>query len=217
MKRKVTYFLILMILIGALAACGNSEHDTAETEQAEKQDNLQEETEESEIEEQVDEGADSVQSEENDLEIIVEDQEGLGIGDTGIFDTVVGDFELTLNKAELVGKELDGEPSRIDDLIRLELTLKNIDNATILAEEVMSNMEVTHRLEGQGTVNYAEYFESARLFEGVIEPGEELTADFITDVYTAETYYLRRDSGNVAAGYSNQVIWTIPAEEAKQE
>ena len=209
-----------MIALGLLAACNDSNEDTEEndiqnneTETASEANN-EESNEESNEEEEESNNTES--EDDTDLEITMEDQEGLGIGDTGTFETVLGDFELTLNSAQLVGEELDGIISELDNLILLELTVKNIDDKALIAEEIMQNMEVTEDLEGSGWSNYAIHFESVEAFEGDINPGEEMTAEFITYAYDAETYYLRQASGTVAAGYNNQVIWEIPAEEAKE-
>lgn len=85
----------------------------------------------------------------------------------------------------------------------------------MLAEEIMHHMEITEDLDASGYPNRAEEFDSIEVFEGEIQPGEEKTAQFIGDIYKAEEYFFRKAEGNVAAGTSNQVIWTIPNEEAR--
>lgn len=91
----------------------------------------------------------------------------------------MGTYELTVETAEIVGEELDGE--------------------------------------GSGFSNGASEFKSIDLFEGELQPGEERTTQFIGDINTADEYFFRKNQGNVEAGTSNQVIWTITDAEARNE
>lgn len=70
-------------------------------------------------------------------------------------------------------------------------------------------------LEGSGNKGGARDFESVEKFTGELEPGDEKVGQFITDVTTAETYYMRQDPGSVDAVGTKQVIWTFTAEETK--
>ncbi|MBB5147058.1 hypothetical protein HNQ35_002275 [Cerasibacillus quisquiliarum] len=79
----------------------------------------------------------------------------------------------------------------------------------------MTSLEVTDNLEGSGFFDASPSFDNVEVLTGTIQPGEEVSGQFITEAYDSEKYYFREDPGNVAAGGSNQVIWTIPADEAK--
>ncbi|MEN2465079.1 hypothetical protein [Ornithinibacillus sp. JPR2-1] len=145
----------------------------------------------------------------------VEDQLDLTVGDTGVFHTTLGRYEMTLNSAKLLGTELDGEETLLDELILLEITVKNIGENEILIEEVMESMGVSDKKNGSNYYDGAEDFESIEKFTGTLAPGEEKTGEFITDVYAGDEYYFKKDSGNVGAGSSNQVMWTIKPDEAR--
>lgn len=147
----------------------------------------------------------------------VGDQIDLKIGDTGTFETTLGTYEMTLDGAEIVGTELDGEESLFDELIVLDLTIKNTGDDAFLIEEVMHDMEITEDMETSGSSNGAEMFDSIEMYEGELQPGEERSGQFIGDIYTGNEYYFKKAEGNVAAGTSNQVLWTIQDSEARPE
>ena len=142
-----------------------------------------------------------------------EDQEGLDIGDTGKFDTTLGSYEMTLDDAELVGPELDGEQTQLDDLILLDLTIKNTSDEKLNIEDLMESMLVGNRLEGGGSYDGAEDFDSVDEFTGKLDPGDEKSGQFITDVNNSDIYYFKKTEGNIGAGGSNQVIWEFEPEE----
>lgn len=102
-------------------------------------------------------------------------------------------------------------------MIVLDVRVKNIGDEVILAEEVMHDMEITIDLETSGSSNGAEEFDSIDVFEGETQPGEEKTGQFIGDIYTGDEYYFGKAEDNVAAGTSNQVMWTIPDVDSREE
>ncbi|HEY4601395.1 MAG TPA: hypothetical protein VIG73_09020, partial [Cerasibacillus sp.] len=83
------------------------------------------------------------------------------------------------------------------------------------ADDIMSSIEITDNLEGSGYTDSAGAFESIQELTGTIKSGEEITGQFITDIYEADVYYFRENPANVDIGVTNQVVWTIPADEAK--
>ncbi|HEY4602315.1 MAG TPA: hypothetical protein VIG73_13700, partial [Cerasibacillus sp.] len=83
------------------------------------------------------------------------------------------------------------------------------------ADDIMSSIEITDNLEGSGYTDSAGAFESIQELTGTIKSGEEIIGQFITDIYEADEYYFRENPALVSTSVSNQVIWTIPAEEAK--
>lgn len=221
MKRLLISMIALMFLTGVLVACSDGANDQAEDEE----DNVTEETDETEnkvVEEEEDVEADNEDSAEDDdskstggrFESSVEDQLDLRIGDTGIADTTIGKFELTVDSAEIVGPELDGVESVLEEIIVLNLTFKNIGDEVIIAEDIMSMMGITDNIDGSNYHNNPEAFESIDTFEGELQPGEERKTQFVAHIYEADEYYFRMDPGNVASGSTNQILWTISAEEA---
>lgn len=143
----------------------------------------------------------------------VEDQLDLEIGDTGVFDTTLGTYEISLDTAELKGKEFEGVQSTRDDIILLDLTVRNTGDETLIIDEIIESMEIADDLDGAGSGDNGIGFDTIEALEGAIEPGEEMTGNFLTTVNESDTYYFRKNPGNVEAGTSNQVIWTIKKED----
>lgn len=173
---------------------------------------------------------DKVENDDNGVESVIPDEEedvndskgeegqdqlDLLVGDTGTFVTTLGTYEMTLNDAALKGKEFEGVKSTRDDIILLDITIKNTDDDTLDLEDLIYSMEIADDLEGAGSGDNAEGFDTVDAFKGEIEPGEEKSAQFLTTVNTADEYFFRKDSGIVATKGSNQVIWTIKTEEIK--
>ncbi len=138
-----------------------------------------------------------------------DDQLDLSLGDTGSFVTTLGTYDMTVTSAELKGYEFEGIESELDDWVLLDVTIKNTSDKPLNVEDVMSSMDLTEDLEGSGYMDSSGAFDSVEEFEGEIGPGEEQSAQFIAYAYDADTYYFRKNSGNVAGGSSNQVIWNI--------
>lgn len=203
MKKSLVGVMALLLMATILAACSDDKNDQTDVKENDDIEKV-EETEGDANEETPDQGNDAV-----------EDQRDLTIGETGTFQTTLGTYEVTLESAEIVGAELDGEASLFEELIVLELTFKNIGDDTLLAEEIMYDMQITDDLDTSGSSNGAEEFDSIEVFQGEIQPGEEKAAQFIGDIYTADEYFFRKAEGNVVAGTSNQVIWTITDAEAR--
>ncbi|GAQ19903.1 ABC transporter substrate-binding protein [Oceanobacillus picturae] len=210
MKKSLVVLLVLIALI--ISAC--SEKDTTNKEEEQNLDESMEgnSDEEQEVEE---EDSDSSENEGGGFETQTEDQLDLTIGDTGRFDTDLTTFEITLNDAEIIEGELDGVESQYDNLILLDITLKNTGEEVHPVQDLMYGFEVTDYLEGTGVQNAAEFFDSVDEMSGELAPGEEISGQFITDIYEAEEYYFRLRSGITGSGASNEVIWTIPEKEAR--
>lgn len=203
--RKYGWLSILSIMFIVLAACGGA--NSSETEEK----NIMEQEEDIETNKAENEN----DSQNNETETI-EDQLDLSIGDTGTFDTTLGQYEVTLDRAELIDGELEGEVSTRDGYIILDVTLKNITDETLDAEDLMYSMEVTSDLDYSGSQDHAHVFETLDAFEGDIGPGEEMSAQFMTIVDESDEYFFRKAVGNIAGGSSNQVVWHFDAGEAKK-
>ena len=227
--------LLLIILTGILAtsllvACSNDgetqndENDNTEIDKAEitesqnTEDAEEDDASDVETEDNIEDSSGGLSSSESDggiFEVTEEPQMELRLGDTGLVQTSIGTYELTLESAEIIGTELDGEEALLDELILLEMTFKNIDDKPLKAEDLMMNLGITTNLEHSNEFNSAAYFESIEFFEGEIAPGEERAAQFISDTRTADEYYFRPNQGTVSAGTHNDFLWTITDEEAR--
>ena len=212
-----------MLLGIALAACNSeNEEENTEAEGNESQEAIEDNAGDSEVEDNEDPGETEESNEnENDssgngiLEVTEEDQLDLSVGDTGVLETSIGTYELTVESAEILGAELDGQETPLEEIILLELTFENIGDDVIIAEDIMSMLEISPLYDGSGYSNAAEVYDGIEEFTGEIQPGEERKTQFIADMMVGDEYYFRQLPGRVAAGVSNQVIWTISDEEAR--
>ena len=208
MKRTSITIMLALTIIWALVAC--SDKNESNEDDTNNEDSV--ENEESESAE-----SDSVEEDEEDddlttlLETIedADDQLDLSLGDTGSFVTTLGTYDMTVTSAESKGYEFEGIESELDDWILLDVTIKNTSDEPLDAEDLISSMELTEDLEGSGYSDSAGAFDEAEEFEGEIEPGEEKSAQFVAYAYESDTYYFRKNSGNIAGGSSNQLIWNI--------
>ncbi|GAQ19902.1 ABC transporter substrate-binding protein [Oceanobacillus picturae] len=220
--KKIFSLTIVILLAIMLGAC-NSEEETSDETNEESNSTVNDENNEGDTTSGTEEseGDDEGSSDEEDssngksFQPSSEDQLDLGVGDTGSFDTTLGTYDITLNSAEIIEEELDGEASQLDNLMLLDITIKNTSESSQMVEDLIEDLEITHNLEGTGSSNAAEYFSSVEELSGEIASGEEVNGQFITDISEEEEYYFRKKVGNIAAETSNQVVWTIPAEEAK--
>lgn len=209
MKRFNSLIAIMFVMSMILIACSDDKKEESNTDNISVEEN-------NEGSKELGEDSDSADDDNsnNDLEITEEDQEDLKMGDTGTIETTIGTYEMTLDDAELVGPELDGEETYDDDLILLDITIKNIGDDTMDLDPAVAALLVSEDFEG-GSFDGAEDFDSVEKFSGKLDPGEEKSGQFITDVVDADEYYLLQDYGSVSAGGTNQVIWTIKKEEAE--
>lgn len=209
MKKILMTLLTGVLSFSVLVACGNDEVETTPEDPV---------TEEVDDTEEVAAENNDQETESNDGEIEVpESQTGLRIGETAIVQSTLGLYELTLNSAELIGTELDGEEALIDELIVLNFTYKNIGDKPFKGEDEMINFGIATEQDGYQNTNAAASFDSIEFFEGVIEPGETREAEFIADTEVADEYYFETGSGALAAGTYNEVSWTFTDEEARRD
>ncbi|GIO25056.1 hypothetical protein J11TS1_36370 [Oceanobacillus sp. J11TS1] len=210
MKKVLLTVISLLFTAMFLIACSDDGNTTGGEER-----NIENNTEgDNKLDEEVND--DSSDSNSGYFEVTEEPQMDLRLGDTGLVQTSIGTYELTLNSAEIVGTELDGEATLLDELIVLDLTFKNTSDDTLVAEDLMYNLGIATSLGGSNTSNNAEHFESIQVFEGEIAPGEEKQAQFIADVKTSDEYYFRPSPGVVSNGTHNDLLWTIADGEARK-
>lgn len=208
MKKLITLFATGALSLTLLAACGNEEEEPI----AEENDTAEAEVEETETveTEQAEENDDSEEkSEDGDID----DQLGLKLGEIGLVQTAIGNYELTVHSGELTTETIDGLEPLLDETIILNMTFKNVSDRPINAEDIMINLGVRTNLEGSDNTNAATYFDSIENFEGSLEPGESRDTQFISDTRTADEYYF--GTSTAAAVSLNDVKWTILDEELR--
>lgn len=210
MKKILMMLLTGVLSFSVLVACGNDEAETTpEDPVTEEVDDMEEVAENN--------NEDSTDSNDSDIEIPEEPQIDLRLGDTAIVQSSLGLYELTLNSAEMIGTELDGEEALLDELIVLNLTYKNIGDKSFKGEHEMINFGIATDLESSQNTNAAKSFDSIEFFEGDVEPGETREAQFIADTRINDEYYFGTGSGAVASGAYTEIRWTFTDEEARRD
>ncbi|MCG3420736.1 DUF4352 domain-containing protein [Oceanobacillus jordanicus] len=218
MKKWLVVLLVIVTLV--ISACSDGEDNKGDEEQNLNEtmegNNTSEEEKKGEEETENDSSIEDEDSEDSSgpFETQTEDQLDLAIGDTGKFDTDLTTYEITLNGAE-IKSEVDDITSQLDDFIILDITVKNTGDKSHTVQDLLYGLEVTFDLESTGYQDYSEDFPSLEKLEGELSPGEQTSGEFITEIPNAEEYFFRLRSGITGAGSSNEVIWTIPAEQAK--
>lgn len=209
MKKILMRILTGVISFSVLFACGNNEENTVSgdpvTEVVDNKEKVAGNNEELN------------DSNDSDVEIPEGSQTDLRIGDTAIVQSTLGLYELTLNSAELIGTELDGEEALLDELIILKFTYKNIGEKSFKGEDEMINFGIATEPGAYQNTNAAASFDSIEFFEGNVEPGETREAEFIADTYTADEYYFETGSGAIASGAYSEIRWTFTAKEAGRD
>lgn len=204
MLKRFFVVLLLFAFMVLASACGSGSEGSKKVES---------ETQEP-SETAADDASKVKESKSGGFKVEAEDQLDLQMGDTAKFDTTLGTYEITLHSAKLI-EELDGETPQLDELIVLDLTVKNTSETSLDASDLVGSIEITEDLEGSGYSDVSSYFSSIESIEGELAPGEEKSGQMITDVYHSDKYFLRKSPGLVAAGTTNDVIWTFQAEEAR--
>ena len=208
MKNNMWITAIILLCILMLGACSNDEDVATDVDNNEEESNDLEGNEPDESEKESDNETDDEEKPE------VEDQLDLVLGDTGTFDTTLGTYEMTVEHAEL-SKEVEEEKSTRDGFILLDITIKNTSDHPLDAEDLIYSMEVTNNLDHSGSTDHADGFDTVEEFNGELEPGDEQSAQFLTIVDDSDEYFFRKTVGNIGGGSSNQVVWTIQADEAE--
>ncbi|WP_096270185.1 DUF4352 domain-containing protein [Paucisalibacillus globulus] len=215
MKKTMMIMMLMFVMTIILAACGDDDKNEVDNNNDPKESNLEnKDTENDSNQDDESEATEDEETSDKGFDVEAGDQLDLTIGDTGTFDTTLGTYEVTLVSAKLEDT-IDGAASELDRFIRLDITVKNTSEEEQKVEDLLYSLEVTDYLDGSGFSDASEHFDSLEKMSGTIGPGEEMSGQIVTFVYDAEEYYFRKDPGNVAAGSSNQVIWTIKADEAQ--
>lgn len=184
--------LLFVLLSGILLMGCSDDKEKSETSTENDQEKITEAVQE-ESTEQEDSHADHGKSEDDKGE-----QTDLKVGETGNFDTLLGTYEITL-----------------DDLILLDLTIKNTNDEPLEIDDLLYSMVVTDDIEGSGFYDAASEFDSIEEFRGKLDPGEEKSGKFITDVLESDEYYFQKNFSGDYTKNGTEVIWVIQADEAK--
>lgn len=191
-KRKLTQGILLMIIVGLVTACGNSNEETASESLS----------------------TDNTDLSPSDSNAEVTDQMELEIGDTATIESTIGTYEITLNDMQY-HEEIEGEISDLEIYLIADYTLRNVGEEDISAVESTTTLELTDYLDGSGQPDTAGAFENIDYFsDDQLKPGDKVHGQAVYNSYDADTFYVRAVQGLVASGgLKNDVLFTIEKEE----
>lgn len=142
-------------------------------------------------------------------------QINLKVGDTANVKTDISHYLLTLNSVKFKNGEINGQKSQLEAYIVADITLKNIGNKTIKAEEAMKNLQLTDLLKGSGEPDDSVLLGDPNAIKGNLKPGQSKSGEAVFQVYKKNKYYLINNPGLVASGVLNNIRFTFHASEAK--
>ena len=135
----------------------------------------------------------------------------LSLGETGVMETAIGNFEVTPTSVRFLS-EVGGEKPFSEVFVVIDLTIKNVDTDTIISEDIISAR--LHSLDDSGSTTNFDDFEEINNFEGEIEPGKTMSGEAIFDFRKLEGYQLSFGAAYLDS-LSNEVRWEFDAEEAE--
>ncbi|MEK3887596.1 DUF4352 domain-containing protein [Bacillus sp. FSL K6-3431] len=224
MKRILIMLGTLLLSITIFAACSSNSNEK-ENDEPIKENNTGEGTGEANQSKDVDEQTKDENETSGDKENNEEksntssgdfkDQTDLKIGDSGQAESTLGKHEITIHSVKMLD-EIDGEAAMFDHFFVAEITLKNIGDKPIDAEDTIASLEITEDLEGSGSGDDSSFFNSIEALTGTIEPGQSIKGEAVFDGREANTYYIRTVSGLIASGaVKNKTTWIFEKSETQ--
>ncbi|WP_067729827.1 DUF4352 domain-containing protein [Oceanobacillus damuensis] len=206
MKKKIIFVLTLLISILFISACSNS----AEDEKASETPDAEETTSPSL------ENEDKAGNDNNDNSMVnfdlPEDQMGLSMGDTAHYMYGYQDdsreFEITLNSVE-IADTLGGEPSQEGTYVLVDVTLKNLSDVPVKAEE---GLGIGLGNENAGSFPWFYLEGVAEEWPGEIQPNESQTGVLLYDLPAGNSYEL---IGGEHHSNANTISFEFTADEAE--
>ncbi|OZU89884.1 hypothetical protein CIL03_01725 [Virgibacillus indicus] len=219
MKRLLFNLFIVMLLAGILAACSDDQDNTDEENNQEEQ--TEEETNTDEEQESESDEGNASDSEEDSSEESgdtgsapdekAEDQLKLSIGDTGTITNNFSKHEITLNSVE-IKEEAGGEPSQQGNYVIVDLTVKNLGEDALSADDALGSTELATEHGDSGMPWF--FIEGvAEEWPGQIESGESQSGVLLFDIQKSDSYALQ--TAVDLDSLSNQISFIFSADEAK--
>ena len=144
-----------------------------------------------------------------------DDHDLLSLGETGLMETAIGDFEVTPTSYRFEEELEEGNdlitPSN-EVFIIVDLEIKNVDENPIKSEDLIYSV-VLGNLDGAGLGAYVNY-DAIDNFQGEITPGETMTGEVLFDFIREDTYQLSFGESYLDS-LSNEVRWEFYAHEAE--
>ncbi|MBM0066640.1 DUF4352 domain-containing protein [Alkalicoccobacillus gibsonii] len=145
-----------------------------------------------------------------------EDQLNLEIGDTGVIETTIEKFEMTINSVT-VEKEIDGEKPDLGVFVLADVTFRNIHEEPLDLEQAVGTFEVTTSEDGGGYGPVSEFYNvEVEDLSGDLEPGEEVQGQILFEDNLGDKHYIKVNPGLISASaVKNQVMWKFSEEDSE--
>ncbi|WP_163583270.1 hypothetical protein [Gracilibacillus saliphilus] len=202
--KKLQFCIICLVFLTTLIGCSSNDtkdelpNETGNEENEQQNDkdesNEEETNENSKEEEESKEGADS------DL---------LSIGETGLVESVSGNYEVTIKSFEM-HEEIEGEKSLMDLFVVVELAIKNVDDEVISGEDIYAGDIFNDEGTGQGNQYGYEFINE---IDEDIEVGETVEGEMIFYNNESEYYDLVWNFGALESN-ATRLTWRLNADEA---
>ena len=211
---KVLKLLIIKLTLLIIVGCNNNEPEGLNDSNASE--DLTTGEDESDFEDEgEDEESSDASEDESTSEGSEDDYDLLSLGETGLMETAIGDFEVTPTSYRFEEELEEGNdlitPSN-EVFIIVDLEIKNVDENPIKSEDLIYSV-VLGNLDGAGLGAYVNY-DAIDNFQGEITPGETMTGEVLFDFIREDTYQLSFGESYLDS-LSNEVRWEFYADEAE--
>ena len=211
---KSVFFSLAILLV--LVGCNNdtSEENLEENGVEEHQDEeptTNDENDSEEVTTDPEDESDEADEDDSTPEDTASSDGILKLGETGLLETAIGNFEVTPTTVRFL-ENVEEEKPYNGTFIVVDLTVENVGSETIISEDVVS--ATLHSTDDSGSATNFDDFEEINNFEGEIEPGESMVGEIIFDFRKMDDYQISFGASYLDS-LSNEVRWEFYADEAE--
>ena len=208
MKKTLKLISLSLIILLVIVGCNNTpDEEVVENDITENQD---EETTNDAENDNSNETSDSEEGSISTSHDLDSSDSVLGLGETGVMETAIGDYELTVLSFEFI----DGPEEHLSGsqmYLAVDINIKNIGTDVIDSEDV-ANATITDSESG-GRPNETA-IDIVDHFEGTIAPGEEQSGQLLFRFREEDTYHLKFGANHLDS-LTNELTWEFTLEESQ--
>ena len=208
--KLITTALLMIVLLIACSSDGDNETESEGNDPVTEKENngSAENNDESDDSDSEDSDNDTTES-DNEEKTSSSDGEILSLGETGVVESTLGEYEITFESFQLLD-ELEDQNNEDQIFIVLDVTVKNIGDEPLEGKHLY-----TSRLfDDEGTSQEATfYFESVDIMEGTIEPGDSMEGEFVFGARkSSESFELVYN--HALSSLATELTWEFNVDEA---
>lgn len=203
MKKMFKLLMLSLVALLVIVACNN---DTPE----------EDDVADNGVEAPDDDGTNDDENASDEEDVADEDSDLSGdllsLGEIGLLETALGDYEVTPTSIRLL-EEVGVEQPYNDTFIVMDLTITNVGDEAIVSQDIIT-ARLGSAIGDRGSVSNFDDFEEIDNFEGEIAPGETMTGEIIFDFVLDDSYELSFGAVYLDS-LSNEVRWVFDTDEAE--